>query len=59
MVSVRGIGVAVMTSTSGAGSRPVSRARCDHPEFVLLIDHRKPEVLEGARLRKAAHVSRR
>src|SRR5215467_9479326 len=33
MVNVRGIGVAVMTSTSGAGFRELNRARCATPNL--------------------------
>ena len=33
IVSVRGMGVAVMTRTSGAGSREVSLARCATPNL--------------------------
>ena len=47
MASVRGIGVAVITSTCGGTTLLAQRrARCATPEAVLFVDYGKPEVAE-------------
>ena len=48
--SVRGIGVAVITSTSGCAPFARSVARCMHAEAMLLVDDDQPELVELDRL---------
>jgi hypothetical protein len=46
MARVRGMGVAVMTSTSGVTPLPYSNPALLHPELVLLVNHHQAQILE-------------
>ena len=47
IASVRGMGVAVITSTSGVHALAHQRVALEHAEAVLLVDHHEPQPLEG------------
>ena len=58
MCSVRGIGVAVMVSTSTVFLSCLSFSLCAHAEALLLVDDQQAEVLELDVLARAAGACR-